>query len=96
MGDMNIECRRPIEGGHLVWWEEVGWRDRVKLALRLTTVELLRGRYEAEDLRRHNAWRIARLGRYNAEVSRGILHAPGYTAEMEREQEAFNRGEMGR
>lgn len=80
--------------GWIVTQEKVGLRDRIRLALRLTTVDRLRDDFKLVAQLRDNERRIDRLARYNAEVSRGLAHTPGYAAEMAREQEAFNRGEL--
>jgi len=40
-------------------------------------------------------WRVERLGRFNAERARGLLHTPEWIAFMESEQEAFNRWAAG-
>jgi hypothetical protein len=38
----------------------------------------------------NNSLRIDRLGRYNAEKARGLLHNPAWVELMRQEQEAFN------
>ena len=49
--------------------------------------------FDQERWRREHRWDV--LGRYNAEVSRGIVHTPECEAAMSREQAAFD-AEHGR
>lgn len=44
---------------------------------------------------RERRMRVTRLGTYNAERSRGIVHTKDWDDLMAQEQAAFNRGEMG-